>query len=83
MRAVGSGFADALVGGQAGDADVQKAAEEEAEEEDGELEGEKREHGNLSICVWLIRSVRQPGNQAKVTEGASHLCLKSDAAHLN
>jgi len=42
--AVRAGFVDALMPGQAGDADVQEAAEKQAEEEGGELEGEGRRH---------------------------------------
>ena len=45
VRAVGAGLTDAAVVRQAGDADVQETAEEQAEEEGRELEGERRQHG--------------------------------------
>ena len=49
---MGAGLDDALVPGEAGDADVEEAAEEQAEEEGG---SSKSERDNMRLSIGLLR----------------------------
>ena len=67
VGAVRAGLAEAPVVGQARDADVQEAAEEQAKQKCGDLEGEGREHTfeyRLPGGVMMVRAqIIVPGEQ--------------------
>jgi hypothetical protein len=70
-RTVGTRFVDALVRRQAGDADVQKAAEEQTEDEGGELQNDGKRH-TFSIGRPVRDLVRSPARRSCMAEGSSH-----------